>query len=665
MSDKQLPDLQNQQDIRGIALDKVGITNVYIPIRLLTKPSIENSTEVTADTSARVRLFVGLPKDHKGVNMCYDDETEVLTKRNSWVLLKDLDKEDIVATLNLLTEDFEWQKPDNYYVNDYSGKLFTIEGNHLNLSVTPNHNLVVRNCHNKNSELELVKADRVYDKTNYNMYKGCVWRGTFPEHIELSASWVGGCVDRGVLKVRKFETFDFMKLLGLYLTGGCSVKPGKGATVYWTGQDDILNKEIFDILKKVALKPVTYTSRAGAKGVRCSSRTLHMYFSSLGKSIVRSIPEEIRNLDSKYLQILLNYYLLGNGSKPDNQKNCSFYSYSKLLADNIQEIGLKCGKACNIKPFNCGDVTGYRASDLGSVAYAGYFNSKLELFFNCSSGVKTQVKNYWREYEGLIYCCSVPNATLLVRRKGVYVWSGNSRFMECLVSYCEAVVSPSNMLRLLTRLQTKLKSSDAYARFEFDFYKDKVAPVSLKSAPQRYRCAFTGVSKDGVTDFIIELNVVGASVCPCSKEMNVAKNLYPSDINWENKQEDSDTIFSKLQSDEAGLKIGMGAHNQRSNVRVRFIAKDNQTHIWLEDIIELIEAEFSVSVYPILKRPDEKFVTEQGYKNAKFSEDITRDIQIALEAHSLIKAWDLRVFNEESIHPYDVTCYQKSSNWKY
>ena len=108
----------------------------------------------------------------------------------------------------------------------------------------------------------------------------------------------------------------------------------------------------------------------------------------------------------------------------------------------------------------------------------------------------------------------------------------------------------------------------------------------------------------------------------------------------------------------------MGAHNQRSHIRVAVIAKEGET-IWLEDLIDLMEKEASAPVYPILKRPDEKFVTEQAYNNAKFSEDITRDVQLALEALPSVHSWSLRVFNEESIHPYDVCCYQHSDNWRH
>lgn len=235
-----------------------------------------------------------------------------------------------------------------------------------------------------------------------------------------------------------------------------------------------------------------------------------------------------------------------------------------------------------------------------------------------------------------------------------------SRFMQCLVGFSEHVISSESMPRLLDLLGDKLKSEDAYVRFEFDYYLDKAAPVTGYVAPMSYRCAFTGIKRNGEYDLILEVNVVAASLCPCSKEMSLLGNL---DVVSELSVDVDSELLEKL-NNAFGCVLGMGAHNQRSNIRVEVICKPGSI-LWLEDLIDLVEAQASAPVYPILKRPDEKYVTELAYKNAKFSEDITRDVQMALEENSLIDTWAIRVYNEESIHPYDVTCYQKSSTWKY
>ena len=238
-----------------------------------------------------------------------------------------------------------------------------------------------------------------------------------------------------------------------------------------------------------------------------------------------------------------------------------------------------------------------------------------------------------------------------------------SRFYECLMEFSRHTISLNSMPDLLVLLQEKLKSKDAYARFEFDYYVDKTAPVSKKVAPMAYRCAFTGVKKNGVTDFILEVNVVAASICPCSKLMSTVENLnYKKDFGF------SDIDITKIQDidgiDRLEKAVGMGAHNQRSNIRVQIIIKDKE-FVWVEDLVEIIEAQASAPTYPILKRPDEKYVTELGYSQSKFSEDIARDIHITLQSSDRIVAFSVKVENEESIHPYNCTSYTHSDNWNY
>jgi GTP cyclohydrolase I len=259
--------------------------------------------------------------------------------------------------------------------------------------------------------------------------------------------------------------------------------------------------------------------------------------------------------------------------------------------------------------------------------------------------------------------------------------------MECLVDFEEYVsqlaesvelkhgtsgssISYYSMPLLLDMLRDRLKSEDAYARFEFDYFIEKRAPVTDKAAPMGYRCAFTGVKKNGEYKFTLEVNVTAASLCPCSREMSLLKNVVGAAVDLRDANiteiyvEGQDKFGNFTNEDATDLisKVGMGAHNQRSQIQVELIPKDD-TIVWIEDVVLLAEAQASAPTYPILKRPDEKWVTERAYGNAKFSEDIARDLQIALEADSRIAEWAIRVTNEESIHPYNVQTIQRSANW--
>ena len=249
-----------------------------------------------------------------------------------------------------------------------------------------------------------------------------------------------------------------------------------------------------------------------------------------------------------------------------------------------------------------------------------------------------------------------------------------SRFMECLLAFHEkgaGFISCATLPDLLTRLQTEMDSEDAYVRMEFDYFITKFSPVTQIPAPQAYRCAFSGIMKQNEYEFILEVNTTAASLCPCSREMSLLENLNYKDIKWNLSPDPHDAytaitkkIFDDASHVEMSQQVGMGAHNQRSLIRVQLTAKENQT-IWIEDVIEASENAASAPTYPLLKRPDEKFVTEMAYQNAKFSEDIMRDLQTGISALEGIDQWSLKVENQESIHPYSVTCYLKSPLWKH
>ncbi len=247
-----------------------------------------------------------------------------------------------------------------------------------------------------------------------------------------------------------------------------------------------------------------------------------------------------------------------------------------------------------------------------------------------------------------------------------------SRFSEVLVDFGDThnLLSSKTLPDLLIEMQKRLGSRDVYARFEFDYFINKEAPVSKKVAPMAYTCAMTGIKKNGDTYFILEVNVVAASVCPCSREMSLSEN-YMKDkhphgvgfhsgpmLRYDNPESHDWDCLTEIK------QMGMGAHNQRSLIKAEILLDPKNT-MWIEDVVPLIEEQASAPTYPILKRPDEKFVTERGYNNAKFSEDIARDVQIALQKEEKILAWSLKVENEESIHPFNVMSSSKSDNWNF
>jgi len=146
----------------------------------------------------------------------------------------------------------------------------------------------------------------------------------------------------------------------------------------------------------------------------------------------------------------------------------------------------------------------------------------------------------------------------------------------------------------------------------FPYFINKKAPVSGVESLMDYEVALTGEIKNGKPSMFIKVVVPVTSLCPCSKSIS-----------------------------------DYGAHNQRSHVTVTV---RTSAFIWIEEVIELVENEASCELYGLLKRPDEKFVTERAYDNPKFVEDMVRDVAARLNADERVSAYVVESENFESIH---------------
>jgi GTP cyclohydrolase I len=185
-----------------------------------------------------------------------------------------------------------------------------------------------------------------------------------------------------------------------------------------------------------------------------------------------------------------------------------------------------------------------------------------------------------------------------------------SRFVEILNRF-KGDISIKNFSNILSEMKKKLKAKSAHLEIEFPYFIEKEAPVSRSKSLMEYVCRFCGTSNEK-DDFYVGIVVPITTVCPCSKEISQ-----------------------------------YGAHNQRSMVTVNLRFKK---FIWIEDIIQLIEACASCDLYAILKRPDEKFVTEKAYKNPMFVEDVVREIAKRLKRDPNIIWFTVESENFESIH---------------
>lgn len=187
-----------------------------------------------------------------------------------------------------------------------------------------------------------------------------------------------------------------------------------------------------------------------------------------------------------------------------------------------------------------------------------------------------------------------------------------SRFVELLHTF-QSEVSFDSFATILSEMKTILDAASSHVEMEFPYFIEKKAPVSGSPGLIDYTCKIVGTSdQNNHIDLVSEINVPITSLCPCSKEISEA-----------------------------------GAHNQRGTVCLltRF-----KKFIWIEDMIDLVEKAASCELYSVLKRVDEKYVTEKAYYNPKFVEDVVRDIAQELNNDENIIWFSVSAENFESIH---------------
>ncbi len=186
-----------------------------------------------------------------------------------------------------------------------------------------------------------------------------------------------------------------------------------------------------------------------------------------------------------------------------------------------------------------------------------------------------------------------------------------SRFVRILNQH-DFEITVDSFKAMLSEMVETLEAETGHIEMTFPFFVNKKAPISGIESLIDYEVTFIGEIIDGKPVMNVKVLVPATSLCPCSKEIS-----------------------------------DYGAHNQRSHITVN--ARTNG-FIWIEDIIDLVEQEASCELFGLLKRPDEKYVTERAYDNPKFVEDLVRDVANRLNNDERIGSYILEAENFESIH---------------
>jgi len=198
-----------------------------------------------------------------------------------------------------------------------------------------------------------------------------------------------------------------------------------------------------------------------------------------------------------------------------------------------------------------------------------------------------------------------------------------SRFLSVLFKWSQRPIASPDIRAMLTEVRRDLEAPSAYIAMCFKYFMPKRAPVSGAESFLDYDCEFNGALTDDQYVFTLGVETPITCLCPCSREISE-----------------------------------QGAHNQRGVLRVRVRYAPDQI-IWIEDLVRELECFGSAQIYALLKREDEKHVTETAYANPKFVEDVVRDTVVALRADHRVTWFEIECESYESIHNHSVYAYQQ------
>jgi len=214
---------------------------------------------------------------------------------------------------------------------------------------------------------------------------------------------------------------------------------------------------------------------------------------------------------------------------------------------------------------------------------------------------------------------TVASVNMYVDLPHQYKGTHMSRFIEILARHRHSI-SLQSVSTILSDMKHRLNADSAHLELSFPYFIEKKAPVSGEVSLMEYTCAINGGTKEnGRPEIRVSVTVPITTLCPCSKEIS-----------------------------------DFGAHNQRGQVTVTVEFKK---FFWMEDLIRLVETSSSTEVFSLLKRADEKFVTEAAYQNPMFVEDVVREVAVKLLADDTFTSFSIAAENFESIHNHSAYAY--------
>jgi len=351
---------------------------------------------------------------------CYDDKTEVLTKAG-WKLFKDLSPGDEICTLNPSNGVIEYNRPIAVVSFRHHKRLISIRNRTLDIMVTPDHNMYVesqQNAKNRRDRFQFVKAK--------DLEAQCL--------IKRTGTWVGMEVDRFVLpsvtvghyegsQVALHETGttempmdEWLAFMGIWLADG-SVSSNRSSYRISVAQKEGVKSDKIGRL----LSQLPFRFSRGVNEFYSYDKQLGAYLAELGGARTKYVPHFVKELSPRQIGIFLDWFTLGDGTVMEKGYRI-FYSVSRTLADDIQELLLKIGRVGTVKERRRGS-TAWIVDHYASASGIQY--EVMERVRKLYSWIdKRDVRTV--RYDGVVYCASVKNHIMYVRRNGKPYWCGNT-----------------------------------------------------------------------------------------------------------------------------------------------------------------------------------------------------------------------------------------------
>ncbi|MFA5177043.1 MAG: hypothetical protein WC440_02700 [Candidatus Omnitrophota bacterium] len=337
--------------------------------------------------------------------LCYDDQTEVLTE-SGWKLFKDVSGIDRMATKDFGTNVIEYQKPSRKISIDYSGDMYLYENQNLNFCVTPDH---VIPCRKRTGRKELWTGD-------YRLTADYLFNNPEKHYaLDLLAEWKGCSL--GKFGPLKWSASVFAEFMGIYLSEGNFDKKQNRITIAQKKRDGYFQR----ILNDTELLWIR-----GDQSWRVTNKELNNYLKQFGYSHDKYVPLEIKKMGKAEILKFIYSYTRGDGHIRTNLNGSlehTVFTVSKTMADDFQELAMKVGWYAKIRIVKPQDSIIFENGKARTIHNEGGY---CITFKKKAKRSEIKGKNFSKtRYNGKVYCLTVPNGTLYVRRKLTPSWNGN------------------------------------------------------------------------------------------------------------------------------------------------------------------------------------------------------------------------------------------------